>query len=230
MKSCVGSFDPTDLGLLDLGNLDTAAKRWKLPIQMVESLCAISSSLATPVESDIEVNGALFTAKNKSNLRLLTIYCFNKIKLFGGGLNGAHNVSDERLRPKETRNMRVKNVYAWLRESEASAVKTQVRGNALCKTVRLPYLASTWTKCINSLGLSIQTELTGWCIGRKDEGVKMYKELHVTGGCYELFYIVKVLFLDEGLLIPLMKTFKVRFESFFKSVDYERWMEGVVKD
>ncbi|GJZ46064.1 putative RNA-directed DNA polymerase [Tanacetum coccineum] len=104
-------------------------------------------------------------------------------------------------------------------ESEASAVKTQVRGNVLCKTVRLSYLASTWTKCINSLGLvwlekdiiraddkdtkqvawkdrhwkeqdgihviTVQyyanQELTGWCIGRKDEGVKMYKELHVTG-------------------------------------------------
>ncbi|GKE64984.1 disulfide isomerase-like protein 2-3, partial [Tanacetum coccineum] len=48
-------------------------------------------------------------------------------------------------------------------ESEASAVKTQVRGNVLCKTVRLLYLASTWTKCINSLGVVLVKFYVPWC-------------------------------------------------------------------
>ncbi|GJX39960.1 hypothetical protein Tco_0254950 [Tanacetum coccineum] len=123
--------------------------------------------------------------------------------------------------------------YTFVRytESEASAVKTQVRGNALCKTVRLPYLASTWTKCINSLGLvwleqdiirtdDKDTKQVAW----KDRHWKEQDGIHVITVQY---HANQVLFLDEGLLIPLMKTFKVRFELFFKSVDYERWMEGV---
>nr|GEW90636.1 hypothetical protein [Tanacetum cinerariifolium] len=39
--------------------------------------------------------------------------------------------------------------------------------------------------------LAICQELTGWCIGRKDEGVKMYKEIGSQIGVMSSFILLK---------------------------------------